>query len=171
MKRFVAWGKASAVAAYVALDPDTQDDLIAFLLTLGGLEQATGGLLLPGQPIPEVGEYGAPVSGLDEAGLVDFGSGRALFDHEFGFADGAGAPRFNGDSCRACHFEPVIGGAGPRGVNVVRHGIVNAAGEYVEPTVGSILHRGTALADTLNAPQEAAQVFEPGRRRRCLVLG
>ena len=146
--------------AYVALDPDTQDDLIAFLLTLGGLEQATGGLLLPGQPIPEVGEYGAPVSGLDEAGLVDFGSGRALFDHEFGFADGAGAPRFNGDSCRACHFEPVIGGAGPRGVNVVRHGIVNAAGEYVEPTVGSILHRGTALADTLNAPQEAAQVFE-----------
>ena len=146
--------------AYVALDEDTQDDLIAFLLTLGGLDQATGGLLLPGQPVPEVGEYGGPVDGLDEAGLRDFGTGRALFDHEFGFADGAGAPRFNGDSCRACHFEPVTGGAGPRGVNVVRHGIINAAGEYVEPTVGSILHRGTALNGTLNAPQAAAQVFE-----------
>jgi CxxC motif-containing protein (DUF1111 family) len=146
--------------AYAALDPETQDDLIAFLLTLGGVEQATGGLLLPGQPIPDPGEYGGPVEGLDTDALADFGIGRALFDHEFGFADGAGAPRFNGDSCRACHFEPVIGGAGPRGVNVVRHGIINGSGEYVEPTIGSILHRGTALEDTLNAPQAATGVFE-----------
>ncbi|MEC8423636.1 MAG: di-heme oxidoredictase family protein, partial [Myxococcota bacterium] len=89
-----------------------------------------------------------------------FDQGRSVFDFEFGFADGAGAPRFSGDSCRACHFEPVIGGAGPRGVNVVRHGSVSAGGEFVEPEVGSILHRNTAVLDTLNVPTGAADVFE-----------
>lgn len=159
----IRWHDGEALAsrrAYAGLPDADREDLLAFLLTLGGVEQATGGLLLPGQPLPDVGEMGGPIAGLDAQELGGFGTGRRIFDHEFGFADGAGAPRFNGDSCRACHFEPVIGGAGPLGVNVVRHGIINGEGEYVEPTVGSILHRGTALADTLNAPQDATGVFE-----------
>lgn len=146
--------------AYARLSEPERADLLDFLFTLGGVEQATGGLLLPGEPIPAVGEYGGPTAALGADELSGFGAGRRIFDHEFGFADGAGAPRLNGDSCRACHFEPTLGGAGPRGVNVVRHGIINAAGEYVEPTVGSILHRSTGLADTLNAPQAATGVFE-----------
>jgi CxxC motif-containing protein (DUF1111 family) len=159
----IRWHDGEALSsrrAYARLSESDRDALVDFLLTLGGVDQATGGLLLPGQPIPGVGEYGGPIDGLDADGLGGFGTGRRIFDNEFGFADGAGAPRFNGDSCRACHFEPVIGGAGPLGVNVVRHGIINGEGEYVEPTVGSILHRSTALPDTLNAPQEATGVYE-----------
>lgn len=146
--------------AYEKMSEDEQEAIEAFLMTLGGADQATGGLLLPDQPVPDVGEYGAPVASLAEADRTRFVAGRGLFDHEFGFSDGAGAPRLNGDSCRACHFEPTIGGAGPNGVNVVRHGIINGSGEYVEPTVGSILHRMTALKGTLNEPQEATRVFE-----------
>jgi CxxC motif-containing protein (DUF1111 family) len=131
-----------------------------FLLTLGGVEQATGGLLLPDQPIPEVGEYGGPTHDLTAAELADFTRGRAMFDFEFGLSDGVGAPRYNGDSCRACHFEPVIGGAGPRGVSVIRHGILDAAGDYTDPSIGSILHRINAIPGTLNAPEEDVSVFE-----------
>ncbi len=149
-----------ARVAYEALPEEEREALLAFLWTLGGVEQATGGLLLPDEPVPAVGEYGGPVAGLTDPEAAGFEAARALFDREFGFSDGVGAPRLNGDSCRACHFEPTVGGAGPRGVNVVRHGIINASGEYVEPTVGSILHRVTALHTTLNAPQAAATVFE-----------
>lgn len=159
----IRWHDGEGLAsrrAYARLATSDRDALLEFLFTLGGVDQATGGLLLPGESIPGVGEYGGPIDGLDQDGLDAFGTGRRVFDQEFGFADGAGAPRFNGDSCRACHFEPVIGGAGPLGVNVVRHGIINGNGEYLEPTVGSILHRSTALPDTLNAPQAAIGVFE-----------
>jgi CxxC motif-containing protein (DUF1111 family) len=152
-------GRAAA-EAYAALDADQRAALVAFLGTLGGEDQESLGLLPPNPVVPAVGEYGGPVPGLDASAAASFADGRLLFDREFGFDEGVGAPRFNGDSCRACHFEPVLGGAGPRGVNVVRHGIVNESGSFVEPAVGTILHRGTALAGSLNLPQPDVDVFE-----------
>ena len=46
-----------------------------------------------------------------ERTLQDTKESVAVFDRDFGLKRGLG-PRFNGDSCRACHFEPAVGGAG-----------------------------------------------------------
>jgi len=51
-----------------------------------------------------------------------FERGRALFDRAFSLAEGLGAPEMNADSCRACHQDPSIGGAGPLELNVSRFG-------------------------------------------------
>jgi len=51
-----------------------------------------------------------------------FEAGLALFDKDFHVADGLGAPDMNGDSCRACHRDPSIGGAGGLELNVSRFG-------------------------------------------------
>lgn len=48
--------------------------------------------------------------------------GRELFDRAFHRADGLGLPEMNGDSCRACHSDPVLGGAGALELNVSRFG-------------------------------------------------
>lgn len=47
-----------------------------------------------------------------------FDRGRAAFDKPFSLAEGLGAPAMNADSCRACHQDPGIGGAGALELNV-----------------------------------------------------
>lgn len=146
---------------YAAYTPGEKSELLEFLLSLGGRDQATGGLLLPDQAIPAVGEPGGPQTELQGAQAVQYVEGRAQFDKEHGPADGLGGPRLNGDSCRACHFEPAIGGAGPRGTNVMRHGITSAEGEFIMPQVGtSVLHKSTVLFNNGNFPQSNADIFE-----------
>lgn len=49
-----------------------------------------------------------------------FVRGRALFDKAFHRRSGLGLPEFNADSCRACHQDPSLGGAGPLELNVSR---------------------------------------------------
>ncbi len=51
-----------------------------------------------------------------------FVRGRALFDKAFHRASGLGSPDYNGDSCRACHQDPTLGGAGALELNVSRFG-------------------------------------------------
>lgn len=51
-----------------------------------------------------------------------FVRGRALFDRAFHRASGLGSPDYNGDSCRACHQDPSLGGAGALELNVSRFG-------------------------------------------------
>ena len=157
--------------AYDALEPADREALVEFLMSLGGRSQRSAGLIPPGTPVAAVGDYGGPSRALSAAEEARFLAGRDLFDHEFGLSDGAGGPRFNGDSCRACHFDPVPGGAGPRGVNVVRHGIVNPAGEFTPPAVGTILHRTTALPGNANRPQPEANVFELRQTPHLFGLG
>jgi len=55
-------------------------------------------------------------------GDPQFERGRALFDKPFSLAEGLGAPEMNADSCRACHQDPGMGGAGPLELNVSRFG-------------------------------------------------
>lgn len=154
-------GEATASRdAAEALEDDQMEDLVEFLLALGGREQSTGGLLAPDDLAPTVGEFGGPSTALAGAELEAFENGRRLFDHEFGRQDGAGGPRFNGDSCRACHFEPTIGGAGPVDVNVMRHGILNDSGQFAEPVVGTILHKSVALETQAVQPQAECDIFE-----------
>ncbi len=170
----ILWHGGEAQAsrdAFAALDPDARDELVAFLSTLGGREQYTDGLIPPGDPVPAVGDWGGPSTALSDAEAARFEEARLLFDREFSFGDGAGGPRLNGDSCRACHFEPVVGGAGPRGVNVSRHGILTEGGEFAPPAVGTILHRLTSLERTAVRAQPEAAIFEHRQTPHLFGLG
>ncbi len=153
------------------LSQDEVDDLVEFLMSLGGRDQYSTGLIAPGTPVPPPLEYGGPYRELSADELATFEAGRETFDHDFGVRDGMGNPRFNGDSCRACHFDPVVGGSGPSDVNVMRHGIVNADGQFVNPAVGSVLHKSTTLHEMLNWPQDDANVFEHRQTPHLFGLG
>jgi len=163
-------GEAQAARdAFAAFDDAQRAAVVEFLLTLGGRDQLSPGLLEPNQPVPGAGEFGGPFRPLSEAEMQQFVRGRAVFDTDFGQSAGAGAlkgadsgPRFNGDSCRACHFDPVIGGSGPRDVNVMRHGIVDEMGNFTAPleTPNTILHKEIRIGHRIPTSEIAANVFE-----------
>ncbi len=155
--------------SYMTFNTSEQGDVVEFLLTLGGRSQFTIGLVQPNTPIPEVGEYGGPHRELNTDEQARFLRGRDMFDQDFGHNTGIGAlvgmdggARFNGDSCRACHFDPVIGGGGPRGVNVMRHGAVDANGVFMPPstTPNTILHRQIIVGFGIPEPNAEINVFE-----------
>ena len=156
---------------FAALSTTEQEDLLSFLGTLGGRSQYSPGLQPPGVPLPAAGEWGGPLPGLSALELSSFENGFAAFDRDHSLAEGVGAPRFNGDSCRACHFQPVFGGAGPRDMNVMRHGLLSSAGDFIIPLVGTILHRETALAGSANVPQLEASIFEARQTPHLFGLG
>ena len=72
--------------------------------------------------IPGVGEDGGPTNPLSPDDLATWLAGREIFDRNFNVPMGLGLPDFNADSCRACHSDPVMGGAGPLELNVSRFG-------------------------------------------------
>jgi CxxC motif-containing protein (DUF1111 family) len=97
-----------------------------------------------------------------------FATGRAIFDRDMHIGAGMG-PEFNGDSCRACHFLPTIGGSGPADVDVIRHGHLEGD-VFTPPARGTILPRhandGTRpLADPM------ANVFETRQTPPLFGLG
>ncbi len=156
------------------------EDLIEFLLSLGGRDQFSTGLLEPDAEVPAVGVYGGPVSVLDGENMARFIRGREVFDRDFGYDTGVGAlegadltPRFNGDSCRACHFDPVLGGSGPRDVNVMRHGTSNVDGSFLNPstTPNTILHKQILIAASLPEPESGINVFEHRQTPHVFGLG
>lgn len=71
------------------------------------------------------GPHGVPL-GRDVERLAEhdekFAAGLALFDRRFHRSEGLGTPELNADSCRACHQDPSIGGAGGLELNVSRFG-------------------------------------------------
>jgi CxxC motif-containing protein (DUF1111 family) len=159
----IAWhgGEAQpARDAFRALPAAQQEALLAFLEHLGGREQASPGLLPPQTTAAEDGAWGGPLAGSTAPERTRFVAGMRLFDREFRVTEGVGAPRFNGDSCRACHFDPVLGGAGPNDVNVLRHGAVGADALYVEPAQGSVLHRQSVEFGRGIAADSGATLFE-----------
>ena len=75
--------------------------------------------------------------------------GRELFDKAFHKAEGLGAPEMNADSCRGCHSDPVLGGAGALELNVTRFGHDNGgAGPFTNLPGGQ-------AASKLRPPQDA----------------
>ena len=60
----------------------------------------------------EPGTPGGPTTKLGPNEVAKWLRGRAIFDKSFTVAEGLGAPELNADSCRACHGDPVMGGAG-----------------------------------------------------------
>jgi CxxC motif-containing protein (DUF1111 family) len=154
--------------AYLELDESKREDLLAFLESLGGREQRSDGLLSPGLTTPLPGELGGPRPGLDQRELASFERGRALFDRDFSYSDGVG-PTFNGDACRSCHFDPVLGGAGPSGVDVIRQGIF-AGDVFTAPIGGTGLPRHGVTSIRPEADPEA-NFFEPRQTPTTLGLG
>lgn len=154
--------------AYEALDEARRADLIAFMESLGGRAQASEGMIPPGTSLAEVGAYGGPEAALSGADAERFLRGRAAFDRDRSLSSGLG-PRYNGDSCRACHFDPTPGGAGPADVDVIRQGIVDAKG-YHAPAAGTMLHRHQ-VAEGRPSPDPAANVFEARQTPSLFGLG
>ena len=154
-------GEAQAARdRYVALSAAEIADLEEFLASLGGRSQYSPGLLPVDFEDPSAGQYGAPRRGISAEDLAAFREGRLVFDREHSFADGVGNPGFNGDSCRACHFDPVTGGAGPRDVNVMRHGFTTDEGGFVPLALGTILPKINSVLDRVPAPIAFANEFE-----------
>lgn len=153
-------GEAEASrVAYEALDATRRAQVLAFLRSLGGADQASSGLLAPDAAVPAAGEYGGPDVGMSPSDMARFERGREVFDRDRAVSAGLG-PLFNGDSCRACHFEPTIGGAGPVGVNVLRHGYVDGQGQFSAPNIGTMAYRlGNDVGRRAPADLEA-NVFE-----------
>lgn len=86
-------------------------------------EAAPAKLFRLGRALPALGFASLLVSAVgapDEDPAVT--RGRVLFDRPFSAAEGLGGPDINGDSCRACHQDPILGGAGPLELNVFRFG-------------------------------------------------
>jgi len=163
-------GEAQAARdAFAAYTDEQTTDLVEFLLSLGGREQASPGLLPPDDEVPAVGRYGGTFRAVTDDEMARFVRGRALYDRDFSFAEGTGGMtggsdngRFNGDSCRACHFDPVLGGAGPRDVMVMRSGTQNADGTFAPPptTPNTILHKEVRVGNLPNTPTAGINVFE-----------
>lgn len=166
--------------AFADFSQSQQDDVVEFLLSLGGRDQFSTGLVEPGAAIPPVGAYGGPFRELTDDEQERFISGREVFDRDFGHDAGVGAlvgsdlgARFNGDSCRACHFDPVLGGSGPRDVNVMRHGIVDENGDFSAPptTPNTILHKQIRVGFDHVRPTEDINVFEHRQAPHTFGLG
>ena len=162
-------GEATASRdAYLDLGEAERGDLLAFLDSLGGADQRTPGLLPPDAAVPPPGTPGAPVD-LSPDELETWLVGRAAFDRDVYLDEGLG-PTFNGDSCRACHFDPVIGGAGPRGLDVIHHGRMEA-GDFVAPEGGTILHRLTTPDRPRPEHGVESMVFESRQTPTLLGVG
>ncbi|MEE2756456.1 MAG: di-heme oxidoredictase family protein [Myxococcota bacterium] len=152
---------------YLALEPSKKQSIIAFLESLGGASQKTAGLIPPNTPIAAVGELGGPLYPLADAEKDQFLAGRHLFDRDVYLREGLG-PYFSGDSCRGCHFEPVVGGAGPLGVNGTRFGSYDENGDFVTPAGGTVLAK---LATTGHSRPEATAAMFTESRQTPTVLG
>ena len=125
---------------YVNAEVEDRDALIAFLESLGGLDQQSGGLLPPNSPLAQIRGLGRPRNELNADELALFLRGRARYDRDVSEGEGLG-PSINGDSCRGCHFEPGIGGAGPSGVSAVR--LVNPTEMPLQGHDGQVIKRFT----------------------------
>ncbi|TNE88899.1 MAG: hypothetical protein EP330_12870 [Deltaproteobacteria bacterium] len=107
--------------AYAELSADEQAQVHDFLVGLGGWDPEHHVLIQPDDVVPAAGENGGPARTLAGAELELWLQGRAIFDETVTVDEGLG-PAFNADSCRACHQDPVLGGAGGIDTSVIRFG-------------------------------------------------
>jgi len=82
---------------------------------------------------PSLGEPGGPGRVLSPAEFTQWIRGRKLFDQPMHRSRGLGLPNMNADSCRGCHQDPAVGGAGGLELNVSRAAFDNGgAGPYAD---------------------------------------
>lgn len=173
LEEAILWHGGEAQASrnrYRDLSQKDRGELLAFLESLGGRDQRSEGLLPPQSPLPKTGEAGGPWRELNALDTEKFRAGRAFFDRDAFLSEGLGSS-FNGDSCRACHFLPSIGGAGPLDVNVIRQGIVDDLGQVSLPPEGSMLRRIHRHSDQRPEPSANANLFEHRQTPSLFGLG
>jgi CxxC motif-containing protein (DUF1111 family) len=155
-----------------ALSEADQEKVLEFLRSLGGRDQVSDGLIDPREEPPGVGEPGGPARELSEEEQQRFQEGRQVFDADFDSDSGIG-DLINGDSCRACRFDPEVGGSGPIGVNIIRFGTLDEDGEFTEPGHGSMLHKLSAPGSGLLRGEvtDEANVFEVRQTPSVMGLG
>lgn len=147
---------------------------MAIVGTLAGLcTPATAETITDATPVPPVGAPGGPDRDLTPDELAQWTRGRRVFDRDWRPGAGLGRPDMNGDSCRACHQDPVIGGSGGLDLNVSRFGFDNGgSGPFQDLPGGQIASRlrnprvlGREEADM------GADVFETRNSPSLLGLG
>ena len=124
----------------------------------------------PFPQLPEVGAVGGPDRELTVEEEATWLRGRRLFDRMTTVADGLG-PRFNGDSCRGCHLDPVIGGAGGLDVDVVRFAYVNEDGDVAQMEGGPAVSRLSIHGVLREEQPVAADVLETRQTPTIFGLG
>jgi len=126
-----------------------------------------------GTEAPAPGELGGPTTALSPTEMGTWLAGEAQFDRAFHIADGVGTPEFNAESCRACHRDPVLGGAGGLELNVSRFGFDNGGlGPFQDLPGGQGLSklRPPMINDRENYPVQA-DVFEQRQTPSLFGLG
>ena len=124
LREAIEWhgGEAQgSVDRWLALSENDQQNILEFLADLGAAPNAQNFLNDTTYSVPVVGEDGGPRRTLSSEETDRFLRGLSLFDGNFTENNGL-SPIFNADSCRACHQDPVIGGAGGLDVNILRIG-------------------------------------------------
>ncbi len=113
--------------------------------------------------LPAPGTLGGPVEGLTLAQMNIWTRGRNVFDRDFHEVDGLGSPNYNADSCRGCHQDGALGGAGGLVLNVSRFANDNGgAGPFTDLPGGQGLSKFMlpALNDREEYDDTTADVFE-----------
>ncbi|MGE3165757.1 MAG: di-heme oxidoredictase family protein [Planctomycetota bacterium] len=147
---------------------------IAFACVVAGASlRADAETITDSTPVPPVGALGGPDRDLTPAELDQWTRGRRVFDRDWRPSAGLGRPDMNGDSCRACHQDPIIGGAGGLDLNVTRFGFDNGGiGPFQDLPGGQIASR---LRNPLVLGREeaatTADVFETRNSPSLLGLG
>jgi hypothetical protein len=124
-------------------------------------------------PLPgllPVGSLGGPDRQLTTDEALSFRRGLQVFDRPTTIAQGLG-PNFNGDSCRACHSDPVLGGAGGLDVNVVRFAHVDETGVVSQLPGGPAASRQAIPQVMREECPDAANVIETRQTPTILGLG
>lgn len=150
--------------------------LLAAFAAGGSLVMSPGAFITETTPVPPVGALGGPSRALSPGETSLWIAGRLLFDKDFGSREGLGGGAngdFNGDSCRACHQDPVIGGAASVDLNVSRFASNNGgAGPFANLPGGQIVSR-LRRPDTSGREEipAAADLFEQRNAPSILGLG
>lgn len=92
----------------------------------------------PPAPEPLHGEPGAHLPGLTESELASFQRGAAVFARQFTPEEGLG-PRFNENSCSACHTFPVDGGTGETNIRRISRTLADGSCDPVPEYSGTNL--------------------------------
>lgn len=161
-------GEASA-AAYVAASDADQAAVLTFLESLGGHNPGGSHFTSFEPQVPEAGAHGGPVEGLTEAEHERWLEGRELFDRDADPVDGLGTT-FNADSCRACHQDPVLGGAGGADTSVLRIGTWHEDGSFSSLATPALPRSTLPTELPMRLPAEV-NVVEPRQPPTLLGVG
>lgn len=120
--------------------------------------------------LPEVNSYGGPDREMDDEEALSWLRGRAFFDKGIGVTGGLG-PLFNGDSCRGCHLDPVVGGSGGLDVDVVLFAYADVVGNISQLDTGPAASRLAIEGFARDEQHLDANVIETRQTPTLLGLG